>query len=176
MMVASPRRGPCRLSRASGLAQTLELHVVTVNDSGAIAWELATLAVDTLKALGLTAELHNVVSMLPIAEALLEFATKLDAAMTRHGLIRPLASPKLLPGLRDPAARREDHHPPLSDALAHSGRWGGTAGAGMGSAQYNARDTVRRPSCPLAPPIPAPRPSRLGAAYVRTSNVNGIVG
>jgi nucleotide-binding universal stress UspA family protein len=70
---------------ASGLAQTLELHVVTVNDSGAIAWELATLAVDTLKALGLTAELHNVVSMLPIAEALLEFATKLEAAMIVMG-------------------------------------------------------------------------------------------
>jgi nucleotide-binding universal stress UspA family protein len=70
---------------ASGLGQTLELHVVTVNDSGAVAWELATLAVDTLKGLGLTAELHNVVSMLPIADALLETATKLDAAMIVMG-------------------------------------------------------------------------------------------
>jgi nucleotide-binding universal stress UspA family protein len=70
---------------ASGLAQTLELHVVTVNDSGAVAWELATLAVDTLKGLGLVAELHNVVSTLPIADALLETAANLEAAMIVMG-------------------------------------------------------------------------------------------
>lgn len=70
---------------ASKLAQTFELHVVTVNDSGAVAWDLATLAVDALKGLGLTAEIHNVVSTLPIAEALLETATKTDAAMIVMG-------------------------------------------------------------------------------------------
>jgi nucleotide-binding universal stress UspA family protein len=69
----------------SGLAQTRELHVVTVNDSGAVAWELATLAVETLNGLGLSAEVHNIVSVLPIAEALLEVATKLEAAMIVMG-------------------------------------------------------------------------------------------
>jgi nucleotide-binding universal stress UspA family protein len=70
---------------ATGLAQTLALHVVTVNDSGAVAWDLATHAVDTLKGLGLSAEVHNVVSVLPISEALLEVATQLKAAMIVMG-------------------------------------------------------------------------------------------
>jgi nucleotide-binding universal stress UspA family protein len=70
---------------ASGLAQGRDLHVITVNDSGAVAWELATQAVETLKGLGFDAEVHNVVSILPIADALLEVAQKLDATLIVMG-------------------------------------------------------------------------------------------
>ncbi|HVZ73339.1 MAG TPA: universal stress protein [Polyangia bacterium] len=64
---------------ASGLAGDRPLHVVTVNASGAIAWEVATEAVEALKVLGVAAQLHNVVSVLPLAEALLQTAVKLGA-------------------------------------------------------------------------------------------------
>jgi nucleotide-binding universal stress UspA family protein len=70
---------------ASGLAQGRGIHVVTVNDSGAVAWELATQAVETLKGLGLEAEVHNVVSVLPIADALLEVAAQVDAGLIAMG-------------------------------------------------------------------------------------------
>ena len=69
----------------SGLAQTRDLHVVTVNDNGGVAWELASLAVETLKGLGLEAQVHNVVSVLPIADALLELAGQINAGMIVMG-------------------------------------------------------------------------------------------
>jgi nucleotide-binding universal stress UspA family protein len=62
----------------SGLAHGLELHVATVDDDGATAWEMAGRAVEDLKRRGFHAALHNVVSVLPIPEALLEIAGKLD--------------------------------------------------------------------------------------------------
>ena len=70
---------------ASGLAQGRGIHVVTVNDSGAAAWELATQATETLKGLGLDAEVHNVVSVLPIADALLKVAAQIDAGLIAMG-------------------------------------------------------------------------------------------
>jgi nucleotide-binding universal stress UspA family protein len=69
----------------SGLAQGRNLHVVTVNGSGAIAWELATQAVDSLKELGFEGKVHNVVSVLPIADALLEVATQIGAELIVMG-------------------------------------------------------------------------------------------
>ncbi|MEA2698506.1 MAG: hypothetical protein QOI66_2777 [Myxococcales bacterium] len=63
----------------SGLAHGLELHVATVDDDGATAWEMAGRAVEDLKRRSFHAALHNVVSVLPIPEALLEQATKLEA-------------------------------------------------------------------------------------------------
>jgi nucleotide-binding universal stress UspA family protein len=74
-----------RTFAASGLAQDRSLHVVTVNDSGAVAWELATQAVETMRGLGLDAEVHNVVSVLPIADALLEVATQVGAGFIAMG-------------------------------------------------------------------------------------------
>lgn len=69
----------------SGLARGRDLHVVTVNDNGGVAWELATLAVEMLKGLGLEAEVHNVVSTLPIADALLELAGQINAGLIVMG-------------------------------------------------------------------------------------------
>ncbi len=74
-----------RAFTASGLAQGRELHVVTINASGAVAWEVATEAVQTLKDLGFPAELHNVVSTLPMAEALQATAATTDAGLIVMG-------------------------------------------------------------------------------------------
>lgn len=74
-----------RTFAASGLAHGRELHVVTINASGAIAWEVAQEALKAIERLGLKAELHNVVSVLPLAEALLETAIKIRADLIVMG-------------------------------------------------------------------------------------------
>jgi nucleotide-binding universal stress UspA family protein len=74
-----------RLFVESGLHRGREVHVVTVNDSGAVAWELATKASEELGSLGVGAEIHNVVSVLPVAEALLEVAGQVDAGLIAMG-------------------------------------------------------------------------------------------
>lgn len=63
----------------SGLAHGLALHVATVDDDGATAWEMAGRAVEELKRRGFEAALHNIVSVQSIPEALLETAGKLGA-------------------------------------------------------------------------------------------------
>lgn len=68
-----------------GLARGLELHVASVDDDGATAWDMANRAVDELKRRGLVAALHNVVSVQPIPEALLETAGNLDADLMIMG-------------------------------------------------------------------------------------------
>jgi len=70
---------------ASGLARDRSLHVVTVNESGEKAWEIATEAVKDLEELGFKSELHNVVSVLPLADALLLTATQLGADLIVMG-------------------------------------------------------------------------------------------
>jgi len=74
-----------RTFAGSGLANDRELHVVTVNASGAVAWELASDAVKALEALGMRAEIHNVVSALPLADALVEATARLGAEMIVMG-------------------------------------------------------------------------------------------
>ena len=74
-----------RLYVRTGLASARDVHVVTVNDSGAVAWELATEAAQEFGALGVAAEVHNVVSVRPIAEALLEVAGQIDAGLIVMG-------------------------------------------------------------------------------------------
>jgi nucleotide-binding universal stress UspA family protein len=64
---------------ASGLARERELHVVTVNASGATAWEIASEAVNDLQELGFKAEIQNVVSTLPLTDALLQTAAEIRA-------------------------------------------------------------------------------------------------
>jgi nucleotide-binding universal stress UspA family protein len=70
---------------STGLAKGRALHVVTVNASGATAWEVANDAVEGLADLGHKAEIHNVVSVLPTADALLETAVKIGAEMIVMG-------------------------------------------------------------------------------------------
>ena len=74
-----------RAFTASGLAQGRALHVVTINASGAVAWEVASEAVETLKNLGYPAELHNVVSTLSMAEALVATAASVSAGLVVMG-------------------------------------------------------------------------------------------
>jgi nucleotide-binding universal stress UspA family protein len=74
-----------RLFVETGFARGRAVHIVTVNDSGAVAWELATKASEDLAAMGVAAEIHNVVSVLSIAEALLEVAVKVDAGVIAMG-------------------------------------------------------------------------------------------
>jgi nucleotide-binding universal stress UspA family protein len=69
----------------SGLAANREVHVGTVDDDGADAWEMANRAVQMLKQGNIYAKLHNVVSALPIVEALLELRAKLGAGMMVMG-------------------------------------------------------------------------------------------
>lgn len=65
----------------SGLAAGREVHVASVDDDGADAWEMANRAVLMLKPLGVEAKLHNLVSPLSISDALLELRQKLGAGL-----------------------------------------------------------------------------------------------
>ena len=70
---------------ASGLAKDRDLHVATVDDDGAEAWEMANKAVELLKSLGITATGHNIVSPLSNLEALFNFATEIGAELMVMG-------------------------------------------------------------------------------------------
>jgi nucleotide-binding universal stress UspA family protein len=74
-----------RLFVECGLHRGRQVHVVTVNDSGAVAWELATKASEELGSLGVASEIHNVVSVLPVADALLEVAGQVGADLIAMG-------------------------------------------------------------------------------------------
>lgn len=70
---------------ASGLHTGREIHVVTVDENGAQAWELATACVEGLKERGIAAEGHNIVSPLSNVDALFEFAEKMGAGLMVMG-------------------------------------------------------------------------------------------
>ncbi len=69
----------------SGLHQGRKLHVAAVNDDGATAWDIATRGVALLRDAGIAAETHNIVSALPIADALLELRDRLKASLLVMG-------------------------------------------------------------------------------------------
>jgi nucleotide-binding universal stress UspA family protein len=69
----------------SGLAEGSELFVASVEDDGAVAWEMASRGVELLREHGLAAKPRNLVSLLTIAEALLEEASRLGARMIVMG-------------------------------------------------------------------------------------------
>jgi nucleotide-binding universal stress UspA family protein len=74
-----------RLFVETGLHRGRTLHIVTINDSGAVAWEMATKAAESLGEMGVDCSVHNVVSVLPIAQALLEVVAKVDAGLIVMG-------------------------------------------------------------------------------------------
>jgi nucleotide-binding universal stress UspA family protein len=89
---------------ASGLAGTRDLHVATVDDNGARAWEMANRAVEMLREAGLTAKVHNVVSTLSNVDALFETARQLNAGLMvmgafAHSRLRHLFSGSATRGL-----------------------------------------------------------------------------
>jgi nucleotide-binding universal stress UspA family protein len=69
----------------SGLARGREVHVVTIDDNGAIAWDMANWAVQQLQAADITAKGHNLVSLLSNVEVITKLAKDLDAAMIVMG-------------------------------------------------------------------------------------------
>ena len=70
---------------ASGLARAHSIHVASVDDSGAQAWELATAGVKILVDGGIAAVPHNLVSALSNVEALFAFAKEINAGLMVMG-------------------------------------------------------------------------------------------
>jgi nucleotide-binding universal stress UspA family protein len=69
----------------SGLAATREIHVATVDDSGAVAWDMVNKAVELLASAGIAAKPHNVVSLLSNTDALFNLAEELGAGLMVMG-------------------------------------------------------------------------------------------
>jgi nucleotide-binding universal stress UspA family protein len=69
----------------SGLAQRMDVRVVTAGDDGAAAYEVADRGVQALAKLGVAATPHSIVSVLPRFEALLRFAETCNARMMVMG-------------------------------------------------------------------------------------------
>ena len=70
---------------ASGLGESRDVHVATVGDDGEKAMETAMQAAENLRASGITATPHGIVSVLPDSDALVEFGTKLGAGLVVMG-------------------------------------------------------------------------------------------
>jgi len=69
----------------SGLAQGRTIHVTSMHDDGAEAWEMASRGVELLRERSIPATPRSLVSALPIAEALLELRRKLGAGLLVSG-------------------------------------------------------------------------------------------
>jgi nucleotide-binding universal stress UspA family protein len=70
----------------SGLGRERPVHVATVGDDGATAWEMAEYGCQLLRRYGIAATSQNIVSVLSIADAILERAAKLDAGILVSGV------------------------------------------------------------------------------------------
>jgi len=70
---------------ASGLAQGRSIHVATVDDNGARAWEMAHRGVQALAAMNIKATEHNIVSTLSNVDSLFAAARELKAGMMVMG-------------------------------------------------------------------------------------------
>jgi nucleotide-binding universal stress UspA family protein len=68
-----------------GLAEGRELHVATVGDNGEKAWNVANAAVERLGGAGIKAFTHNIVSVLPTSDAIMELGCRLGAGMLVMG-------------------------------------------------------------------------------------------
>src|SRR5262249_13044809 len=65
----------------SGLGYDVPVHVATVNDDGATAWEIARAGCLLLREYEIRAEVHNLVSTLSTGDALVERRAKLDGGL-----------------------------------------------------------------------------------------------
>jgi nucleotide-binding universal stress UspA family protein len=70
---------------ASGLGESRDVHVATIGDDGERAMETAMQATDSLRASGIKATAHSIVSVLPDCSALVELRTKLGAGLVVMG-------------------------------------------------------------------------------------------
>ncbi|MGD0836311.1 MAG: universal stress protein [Polyangia bacterium] len=69
----------------SGLGKSRDVHVATIGDDGEEAMETAMKAAENLRASGIKATAHSIVSALPDGDALVELATKLGAGLVVMG-------------------------------------------------------------------------------------------
>jgi len=70
---------------SSGLAASRNVHVASVDDNGARAWEMATVGVNLFAEAGIAAETHNLVSAVSSVEALFAFAKEIGAGLMVMG-------------------------------------------------------------------------------------------
>jgi nucleotide-binding universal stress UspA family protein len=82
---SSAAKRAVRAFAESGLAQGRKVHVASVQDDGEEAWEMATRGVDLLAGFGVASKARSVVSVLPIAAAILEARRKVGAGMVVTG-------------------------------------------------------------------------------------------
>jgi nucleotide-binding universal stress UspA family protein len=69
----------------SGLCESREVHVATVDDDGEAAWDMANRGVKILRAAGVFAHAHNIVSVLSNVDALFQLAGDLGAGVIVMG-------------------------------------------------------------------------------------------
>jgi nucleotide-binding universal stress UspA family protein len=74
---------------SEGLARDRVVNVVSVGDDGSLAWEMAQKGCVMLSERGVPSRPHKVVSLLPVAEALLEQCDKLEAGLLVLGAYVP---------------------------------------------------------------------------------------
>jgi nucleotide-binding universal stress UspA family protein len=72
-----------------GLARDRAVHVVSIGDDGAVAWETAQRGCVLLSELGVPARPHKVVSLRSVADALLEQCEKVEAGILAMGAYVP---------------------------------------------------------------------------------------
>jgi nucleotide-binding universal stress UspA family protein len=68
-----------------GLAQGRTVHVASMDDDGEQAWEMATRGVELFKEIGIAAKPRSLVSVLPVADAILDLRKKLGAGLLVTG-------------------------------------------------------------------------------------------
>jgi Universal stress protein UspA and related nucleotide-binding proteins len=100
----------------SGLAESREVHVATVDDDGEKAWDIATNAVERLRTLGIRAFTHNIVSLLPTPKALVALGSDLGAGLIVMGAF---ARSRLAELFHGSGTRDLVEHSPMPLCLQH---------------------------------------------------------
>ena len=100
----------------SGLAGSREIHVATVGDDGAKAWDTANGAVEQLRLFGIKAFTQNIVSLLPTSDALVKLGRDLGAGLFVMGAF---AHSRLVELIHGSGTREIVEHSPMPLCLQH---------------------------------------------------------
>jgi nucleotide-binding universal stress UspA family protein len=100
----------------SGLAESREIHVATVGDDGAKAWDTANGAVERLRSFGIKAFTQNIVSLLPTSDALVKLGRDLGAGLFVMGAF---AHSRLVELIHGSGTREIVEHSPMPLCLQH---------------------------------------------------------
>jgi nucleotide-binding universal stress UspA family protein len=101
---------------ASGLAEGRAIHVATIGDDGAKAWDVASVAVDKLGSLRIPSTTHNVVSVESPSEALIKLGRQLEAGLLVMGAF---AHSRLAELIHGSGTRDVVEHYPMTVYLQH---------------------------------------------------------